>query len=131
MSRRWRMLTVWAVLGLACGEGPTGPVQGTVTIHLSSPHADDGALLFTVTAPEGQTIDTVTAACSGCRAFMGRSGDLRVSVAVVGALPAGAVAQMVVSDTRQPSRYQTGLLEVAARSHALRSLDGYALTVER
>ena len=46
-----RMMLAAAVVvsaGLACGEGTTAPVPGTLVVSLATPNADDGAILFTV-----------------------------------------------------------------------------------
>lgn len=119
------------LLAQGCGDGPTGPVEGALTVRLTSPSGVVGAVLFTITSPDAQTIDTVTAACDECRAFVGRSGPTRVTVAVVGAVASGPLVRVSVADVRHSDRYVLALREVAGRTHELLPTGGYELAVGR
>src|SRR5256885_1872054 len=100
---------------------------GTLTLRLTTPHADDGAMTFQVSGPP---IDSATVANASIRLFTRRESGSTVIGAVVGALDNGAVATLHVPDVDAAARYTTTVLEVADRQDALRaSLAGYALTV--
>lgn len=131
MSRsRWIFVIVAALsAGAACSDDPTGGVTqaGTVMLRLTTPHADDGAVMFEVSGPE---IDTAIAVNASLRLFTRRaSGSTMVGV-VVGEVTDGAVVTLRVPDVGAAAEYTARVLEVADRQSALRgSLTGYALTV--
>lgn len=113
----------------ACTSDPTGEEQpATVALlRLTSPHIDDGALLFTVTGPP---IDSATTANASLRLFTSRVSDTTLVGALVG--PVGSGAVVTLHGASQPARYVARLVEVADRRNFLReSLIGYALTVVR
>ncbi|MGE5838262.1 MAG: hypothetical protein ACM4AI_27560, partial [Acidobacteriota bacterium] len=60
MRQVFRLLAVVAgLIGAACtGDSTSGPVDSTLILELSTPHTDDGAVLFELRGP---TIDTVVA----------------------------------------------------------------------
>jgi ABC-type glycerol-3-phosphate transport system substrate-binding protein len=129
-STRW-VLAMIAVLslGVACSNDATGgdTQAGTLTVRLTTPHADDGAITFTVSGPP---IDAAAAINASLRLFTRREGDSTVVGAVVGALADGVVITLHVPDVGAAARYTATVLEVADRQDALRtSLAGYALTV--
>ncbi len=127
------ILAVGAVLlgGVACSNDATGgdPLGGTLTLRLTTPHADDGAMRFVVSGP---AIDTAEAINASLRLFTRSEGGSTVVGAVVGTLANGAVITLHVPDVGAAARYTATVLEVADRQDALRtSLAGYALTVDR
>src|SRR5438128_6138233 len=131
MSRsRWVFAMVAAlVAGTACSENPTGGSAraGALTLRLTTPHADDGAMTFEVS---GAPIDGATAVDASLRLFTRRESGSTVIGAVVGALDNGAVVTLHVPDVGAAARYTTTVRAVAARQDALRtSLAGYALKV--
>jgi len=73
------------LLGMACSNDVTGggPQAGALTLRLTTPHADDGAMTFQVSGP---AIDTATAINGSLRLFTRREGGSRMVGAVVGAL---------------------------------------------
>jgi hypothetical protein len=131
MSRsRWIFVMAAALsAGAACSDDPTaGATQaGTVMLRLTTPRADDGAVMFEVSGPP---IDTAIAVTASVRLFTRRtSGSTMVGV-VVGEVTAGAVVTLRVPDVGAGPGYTARVLEVADRQNALRaSLTGYALTV--
>jgi len=130
MSRsRWIFVMVAAlVVGAACSDDPTGggTQAGTVTLRLTTPHADDGAVLFEVSGPP---IDTAIAVNASLRLFTRRTSGSTIVGVVVGVVANGAVVTLQVPDAGAPG-YTARVLEVADRQNALRSsLTGYALTV--
>ena len=130
-TARW-IFTMVAVLfvAVACSNDATGGDKqaGTLTVRLTTPNADDGAMMFQVS---GAAIDSATAVNQSLRLFTRRDGGDVVGV-VVGALANGAVITLQVPDVGEAARYRATVLEVADRQDALRaSLVGYALTVTR
>jgi hypothetical protein len=130
-SPRVFSLFVVLLLGVACANDVTGgnPQAGTLTVRLTTPHADDGAMTFAVSGPP---IDSAVAINASLRLFTRREGGTTVVGAVVGALANGAVITVHVPDVGAAARYTATVLEVADRQDALRAaLTGYALTVIR
>lgn len=129
---RWRwILAMVAVTSLvtACSSDPNSdaPEPGTLVLSLTTPHADDGAMLFTVSGP---SIDSVIAANPSLRLFTRRVNGSTVTGAVVGDLANGAVVRLQVPDVGGAAGYTARVLEVADRQNALRaSLTDYSLAV--
>ncbi len=126
---RWifAMVAVLSV-GAACSDDPTtGSTRaGTVTLRLTTPHADDGALLFEVSGPP---IDSATAANASLQLFTRRANGSTLVGVVAGAVTNGAVVTLQVPDVDAVAGYTARVLEVADRQNLLRvSLEGYALT---
>lgn len=131
MSRsRWILAMATALLmGAACSDDPVGGVTqaGTVTLRLTTPHADDGALLFEVS---GGPIDSATAGNASLRLFTRRPSGSTIVGVVAGVVTNGAVVTLQVPDVGAAAGYTARVVEVADRQNALRtSLAGYALTV--
>lgn len=131
MSRsRWILAIVTALsVGTACSsDKPAGPATqaGTLTVRLTTPNADDGAVLFELS---GSPIDSALAANASLRLFTRRADGSKVVGAVLGALNNGAVVTLRVPNAGATG-YTARVIEVADRQNALRaSLTGYALTV--
>ena len=129
-SARWRFTLLAAVaLGAACSNDPTSgaPRAGTLTLRLSTPRSDDGALLFEVSGPP---IDTAVVVNGSLQLFTRRADGSTVVGAVVGGLTNGALVTLRVPDVGAAGGYTARVLEVADRQNVLRtSLAGYALTV--
>jgi len=129
MSRsRWTFVMVVALsVGAACSDAPTGVTQaGTVMLRLTTPHADDGAMMFEVSGPP---IDTAVAVNGSVRLFTRRASSSTLVGVVVGAVANGAVVTLRVPDVGAAAGYTARVLEVADRQSTLRgSLAGYALT---
>ena len=127
---RWTLLMVAALsVGAACSDDPTTGVTqaGTVTLRLTTPHADDGAVLFEVS---GGPIDTATAGNASLRLFTRRASGSTIVGVVAGVVTNGAVVTLRVPDVGAAAGYTARVVEVADRQNALRtSLAGYALTV--
>lgn len=129
-SARWRFTLLAAVaLGAACSNDPTSgaPRAGTLTLRLSTPRSDDGALLFEVSGPP---IDTAVVVNGSLQLFTRRADGSTVVGAVVGGLTNVALVTLRVPDVGAAGGYTARVLEVADRQNVLRtSLAGYALTV--
>jgi len=129
-SRRTFVMLAALSLGAACSNDPAGsapgPRAGTLTVRLTTPHGDDGAMTFELRGP---AIDTAMVVDPSLRLFTRRESDSRVVGAVVGPLANGAVIRLQVPDV-SAAGYTANVLEVADRQDVLRfSLEGYALTV--
>ena len=127
---RWILAMVAALsVAAACSDDANGPAPqaGTLTLTLTTPQLDDGAMTFEVS---GAAIDTAVAAGASLRLFTRRVNGSSLVGAVVGTLANGAVVTLQVPDVGAAARYTARVLEVADRQDALRtSLQGYALTV--
>jgi hypothetical protein len=128
-----RQLLPLALLSLAaaCGDGgptgPAGPVPGVLKIALTTPNADDGALLFTVS---GGRVSTVDAAAAGYQIYTARPDTLTMRILVTGDIAAGEVVRIHVPDTRSAAAYHATIAQAASRAtFAQRALAGYALAV--
>jgi len=131
--RRVRVLCAVAALlfAVACADDSTGtggpPQAGTLILRLTTPHSDDGAVLFELSGPP---IDSVVALNASLQLFTRRANDSTIVGAVVGVVANGAVVTLHVPDVGAASGYAARILEVADRQNALRiSLAAYALTV--
>jgi hypothetical protein len=126
---RWTFAMVAALaLAAACRNDPTGGAArtGRLTVRLTTPNADDGAMTFEVS---GAPIDSVVVANASLVLFTRRNGATIVG-AVAGALADGAVATVYVPDGGVAAGYSARVLEVADRHDLLRaSVAGYTLTV--
>ena len=131
---RWIFAMVAALsLGADCSgdSNGVGAQPGVLTVRLTTPRADDGAMTFEVSGP---AIDSVIVVDASLRLFTRREGEgeggSTVSGVVVGALADGIVVTLRVPDVGAAAGYTARVLEVADRQNALRaSLAGYALTV--
>ncbi len=126
---RWIFAMVAALLvAVGCSPDTTGAAArpGTLSLTLTTPHADDGATTFEVSGPP---IDSAMAVNASLRLFTRRVDGSTLVGAVVGALGNGTVVTLQVPDTGVADRYTARVIEVADRQDALRaSLAGYALT---
>ncbi len=112
----------------ACGGDGTGPepaTPGRLSVRLTTPSSDDGAVLFDVS---GGPIDSVVAAGYRLRATGPGTSPRRAVVS--GSLASGAVASIWVPDVKLVSSYTAIVRDVAARNtYALRDLQGYRMDV--
>ena len=109
--------------------GNTDTNAGTLTVWLTTPHPDDGAIRFTVTGP---FVTTPRAASSGHLVFTMQRSPQELDVVVVGDLESEAILILPVRDTEAAASYQVVITEVATRTSALRTdLNGYDTEVLR
>lgn len=128
---RW-ILAILLLLGgvTSCIDNPysVGPRAGTLRLQLSTPRADDGAVLFEVSGPE---IESVVAANASLLLFSRRTNGDTIAGVILGVGGSGTVATLRVPNDAAASEYRARVLEVADRQDGLRaSLAGYVLTVE-
>lgn len=123
-------LVLAATVGCGGGDSSTeapGPTPGTVTVSLTTPRTDDGAILFTVSGPDM----TQLAASSATLYFRHAQEGTTITAVLVGDIAGGALLTFHVPDVAATGAYTASIQQVADRSNALRgSLAGYTLTVE-
>ena len=101
-----------------------------LAFDLTTPNSDDGAIQFTMTAMPGREILGLEAACTGCSLFT-RMVDERQAVGIVtGLIVEGELLRATVSHGG-PDVFAIAVVEVASRSYALRSTEGYRLSRAR
>ena len=128
-NRLWRMgVLLLLVLPLApCGDstGNDRPISGWLALRLSTPNADDGGVLITVS---GAAIDSIRTTHPQLLTLRDNASSIRAVIG--GNLSAGTIAEILVPDTRQAARYSAAIQEVAARTtFQQRAVTGYTLSV--
>jgi hypothetical protein len=113
-----------SLVPLAGCSNNTGPTAAALNLSLSSPNADDGAVLLTIS---GGPVDSVEAV--GYGVYMARPGAETVRLIVTGELASGTIARIHVPDSRQMSSYSAKILQVAARTYAQRDLVSYTASL--
>jgi hypothetical protein len=110
-----------------CFDGPTA---GDITLVLSTPNADDGAVSFVVTTASPNEILEAEALCPGCAVFVSRVGATQLRGAVVGDVAGGPLVRLRVSNAGPNQAYRTEVLEVASRAFEPRSPAAYRLAIQ-
>lgn len=120
---------------VACGGGSStgasggneSAVPGWLTVQLTTPNTDDGALQLRITGP---AVDSVVAesAYNGFGAAANGTADL----VMAGAIATGNVARFRVADVNRASSYSVSVVAAAqSGSYALRNLSGYRAVIVR
>src|ERR671929_50215 len=106
--QRWILLLPAAGLLAGCGghdvmhpDPPQPPTPGVLTISLTTPAADDRAILVTVSGPN---IGAVSSANSAYTVYTSPDNG-SVRAAVFGPLASGALLRFAVPDTRASGSY--------------------------
>lgn len=115
------------LIGLTlCACSPsTGPTAGTLDVSLSTPFANDGALLLTIS---GGPVDSVEAA--GSRVYSSRPDERTLLLILAGGIRAGTIARLHIPDTRQASSYVASVSQAAARSYDQRDPSQYTVQLQ-
>lgn len=133
MSTAWirriaPVVVLVALLG-GCRDKIAGPVAGELTLSLTTPHADDGAIVLSITGP-GE-VGSLEAVNPG-HLLHSRQEGTTLRAVIFGELTSGALLRFMVPDIDKPDLYTVRVLEVSDRSNALReSTTGYQLGVKR
>jgi hypothetical protein len=107
---------------------PDSPT-GTLTVSLTTPHADDGAIRFTMTGP---FMTTPRAAVPGHLVYTLQRSTQELDVMVMGDFQSGPILILPVRNTQAAPDYQVTITEAATRTGALRTdLSGYSTRVLR
>lgn len=119
--------------GSACGsEDPGGTgvtTPGPITVSLTTPSRDDGALLLVVT---GSGFTGATATSTANTLVWRRVSDTETRVAVVGNIVNGPLFTVEAPEGTAASAFTAAVSEVADRADAVRaSTTGYSLSVSR
>lgn len=119
-------LTALLGAGLGCGNEATAPAMpGAAITSLTTPNADDGAILVTVTGPG---LANVQPAGSGYLVFWRLVSPQEVRALVVGDLGSGPLFTVDVPDLRRVGEYSGTVVEAASRADAVRvGVSGYAV----
>lgn len=143
MTARWKAVVVLAIVSivLSCGDKTPGPVEpppsptepatdpGRVTIVLSTPNTNDGAILFRVS---GGVVDSLTPSSSRFALFAVEVDSTTLRVMVAGDLTDGAVAVFWMPDRRAIAAYSAALEQAAARStYQQQDIGSYNLTISQ
>ena len=125
-----------AALLTACGgnsaTGPStgdthSPVSGWLTVELTTPHSDDGAVQLQVTGP---AIDSIVA--DGRYQGVGQSTGGRADLIVTGSIVSGRVARFMVPDVDRAPAYSVRVVAGAQRNTwSLRNSGGYGTAIVR
>lgn len=127
--RTIRPLVLVALAGLlGCGGSGNdhNPTPGPLTLTLSTPNSNDGAILFKVT---GGTVDSVQSGpMVQTGSYVVNSGFTRVVVA--GNIVDGVIAKIYVPDVSASANYSVTVEQAANRvSFAQQGLAGYSIAV--
>ena len=123
-----------AVLVSTCGEPvspprPPEPEPGVLSVRLTTPNADDAALIVRITGP---TAMTSVVAGNPAHEIYSRAEAKAFNAALFGDLAGGVLLRFHVPDIAKVAEYSATVVEVADQANALReSLAGYVVTVER
>ncbi|NIM52496.1 MAG: hypothetical protein GTN62_14290 [Gemmatimonadales bacterium] len=143
MTARWKAVVVLAIVSLAlsCGDKAPGPVEppptptepttdpGRVTVVLSTPNTNDGAVLFTLS---GGVIDSLTPSSSRFTLFSVETDINTLRAIVAGDLADGAVAVFWMPDRRTIAAYSATVQQAAARStYQQQDIGSYRLTISQ
>jgi hypothetical protein len=121
-SRQLWKRAVGLALLVSCSGGSTAPVGETLNLELSSPTADDGAVLFTIRGGPVESIDG-----AGYAVYSARVDANTVRVIVIGALSSGVIARIRIPDREQAPHYSATVEQVASSDHLERDPAGYAM----
>ncbi len=128
-------VSLWA---LACGDSPAEPdntdpvpVPGVLTLSLTTPNADDKALLVSVTgAGTGDSLSNVVLANSSYSMYSRNENGRALKAAFFGNLANGALLQFNVPDVNRVASYNVAVVEAADGTNAVRTtFTGYVLTL--
>lgn len=134
MNPKWTAMAAMAMLLSSCGgdspNGGTGPPidptnPGFVSVRLSTPNADDGALLLTLS---GGAADSLTASVG--ELFFSETGTNTFRIMIAGPLTNGAVARFWMADRRDVAQYTAAVEQVAVRdTYEQRDIGSYSLSI--
>lgn len=101
----------------ACGDGTGTGATGALSVLVTSPHGDDGALAITL---QGQGLTALTPAGSTYRVYWRLASDGNMQVLIFGTITSGPLFTVEVGDVRHPDRYVGTVTQAATRADALR-----------
>lgn len=106
---------------------PPAPPPGSAIVSLTTPAADDGAVVVRV---EGPGLSTLQTASSGYTFYSRLASEQEARVIVLGNVVAGPIFTFKMAAGATASDYTATLQQVASRSDGLRAaLTSYSLTI--
>ncbi len=117
---------------VSCGgdhtpTGPSGPVPGVLNVALTTPNADDGAVLLTIS---GGPVVSVEAASPGYQVYSFTPDTMNVRLLVSGDIATGALLRVHIADTGRAAAYHATIAQAASRTtFAQRNLTGYSFII--
>ncbi|HEY6060682.1 MAG TPA: hypothetical protein VIV10_08855 [Gemmatimonadales bacterium] len=112
--------------GLACGDNAVAPKAGSVTVSLTTPNADDGAVLIALFGPG---ITNLQPASASYRVYSLTASPTEVHILIVGDLAAGALLTLNVSDQSRIGDYHGTVIQAASRDDIVHTVStDYDLT---
>ncbi len=105
---------------------PSGPTGGWLTVQLTTPHTDDGAVQLSVSGPAIDSVKIV-----GYDGFESHS-VTQADLVATGTISNGDIARIHVPDLSRTTQYNVSVSAAAARdSYALQELAGYRAVLVR
>lgn len=120
-----------AVVFAAVASCDFGPRAGELVWEVSMPHANTGGIAVVVVALEPNTVDTVSAACSGCRLFPVRVSEREMRGIVVGSIQPGPLISAMVSDVKPRQSYTAVVREAASTAFQPLAASGFQLVQQK
>lgn len=112
--------------GLACGDNAIAPKVGSVTVSLTTPNPDDGAVLLALFGPGFTNIQPASASY---RLYSLTASPTEVRILVVGDLSAGALLTLDIGDPAKIGEYHGTVIQAASRSDVVHTVStDYDLT---
>lgn len=134
-SFRVSSLVAAVVILSSCGSDSKGttdpplPDPGELTVQLTTPNTDDGAIMLSIS---GLQDTTDIEASTDSYVIYSRQNGSTATVAVFGEIASGSLVHFAVPDLAAASTYHVTLRDAADRSGVLRSVkSGYAISLGR
>lgn len=127
MRRRLGRCLAGLLLALASCDGPSA---GEVTLVLTTPNADDGAISFVVTVAAPNEVTGAAAVCEGCEVFYTKVSRTELRGIVTGNVVAGPLVRLAITHGGPTEAYRLDVLEVANRQFDVVPPAGYTLTAQ-
>lgn len=128
--RRAALILGVGLLSLTLATCGSEPAVGELTLNLTTPRSDDGAIQFTATAVTPDSIVSVAAACSGCQLFTVRVSATEVRGVVTGDVTAGAVLRLTVTNVGKPEAFAASVVAAASKTFKVQT-GAYSLGVQK
>ena len=105
---------------------PAGPTGGWLTVQLTTPNTNDGAVQLSITGPEIDSVKLV-----GYQGFNTTTGS-EADLVATGTIASGDIARVYVPDLSKTGAYQATVSAAAASgTFVLQSLAGYRAVLVR
>lgn len=126
---RWLRVMAPLALALPLATCASGPTAGELVVELTTIRIDVHAMQFTIAAAESKMVESVIPVCSGCQVFSTRVDDRDLRGVVTGALQAGPVLRVLVSDVGEAGSYTARVIGAANAQFTLLGVGDMTLRV--